>query len=377
MSRSYTLSATHYAAGWVVPDDDNFNVRTEVNDLAIRYAKLPDGPDKEAAFLKLVECFHGYLIKYTNMVIRGQLPNPTSRVGKDAAEMLKKLLPRGSNPDQTILSKTCHTLHLAFKTMTTDDIYDAMVMCFLRACRRYDPLYTDKVRQVCEVLDGKTFFQQFTADAVSSVVGFDAVGCIRLLVRKQYLVSVVGNQRKVVGYRRGPSWPPQQTFFESGPIGFTYFAAMWFRYYLAEHIVAAMGELESREGVLQLDRGITCIGKVSSHEDFAHSSDALPHADGNFVDQHGTAWAADTSLMEAQLDISEMTDGWVRQTSDKLFRNLTTAERWLLQMIFRKEFNWVQISAMLQCSTQTARQQYSDVMKYLRGHVGVPEAIAA
>jgi hypothetical protein len=38
-----------------VPDDDNFNVRTEVNDLAIRYAKLPDGPDKETAFLKLVE----------------------------------------------------------------------------------------------------------------------------------------------------------------------------------------------------------------------------------------------------------------------------------------------------------------------------------
>jgi len=46
--------------------------------------------------------------------------------------MLKKLLPRGSNPDQAVLSKTCHTLHLAFKTMTTDDIYDAMVMCFLR-----------------------------------------------------------------------------------------------------------------------------------------------------------------------------------------------------------------------------------------------------
>jgi hypothetical protein len=46
-------------------------------------------------------------------------------------------------------------------------------------------------------------------------------------------------------------------------------------------------------------------------------------------------------------------------------------------MIFRKEFSWVQISAMLQCSTQTARQQYNDVMKYLRGHVGVPEAIAA
>jgi DNA-directed RNA polymerase specialized sigma subunit len=129
--------------------------------------------------------------------------------------------------------------------------------------------------------------------------------------------------------------------------------------------------------VLQLDRGITCIGKVSSHEDFAHSSDALPYADGNFVDQHGTAWAADTSLMEAQLDISEMTDAWVRQTKDKLFRNLTATERWLLQMIFRKEFNWVQISAMLQCSTQTARQQYNDVMKYLRGHVGVPEAIAA
>jgi len=62
--------------------------------------------------------------------------------------------------------------------MTTDDIYDAMVMCFLRACRRYDPLYTDKVRQVCEVLDGETFCQQFTADAVHQLWVLTLLGAL-------------------------------------------------------------------------------------------------------------------------------------------------------------------------------------------------------
>jgi len=109
----YSVSNT-LCSGLVVPDDDNFNVRTEVNDLAIRYASCQTGPIR-SGLSEAGGCFHGYLIKYTNMVIRGQLPNPTSRVGKDAAEMLKKLLPRGSNPDQAVLSKTCHTLHLAFR----------------------------------------------------------------------------------------------------------------------------------------------------------------------------------------------------------------------------------------------------------------------
>lgn len=375
MFRSYTLSEGHYAACWEIPGDDNFNIRTDVNDLAIRYATLEDGPEKEAASLQLLQCFHGYLMKYTNMVIRGQVPSPKSRMGKDAAEMLKKLLPRKSEVSFDLLSKTCKSLHLAFKTMTTDDIYDVMVLCFLRACRKYDPTYTDKVRQVCEVLNGKRFPKQFTADIVTEAVDFDAIGSIRMLVRKGFLVSVKGAQRKTIGYRRGQAWPPDPSFFESGPIGFVYFATMWFRYYLAEYIVEKMSELETKEGVLQLDFTHS-VGRIA-REDYTHPGDALPHSNGNFVDHHGTSWAADTTLMEAQADISEMTDAWVRATSDRLFRNMTPTERWILQMVFRKEYSWVQVAAMLQCSTQTVRQQFNNIMAYLRGHVGIKELVAA
>jgi hypothetical protein len=43
-------------------------------------------------------------------------------------------------------------LHLAFKGQTTEDIYDTMVFCFMKAARQYDPYYADKTRKVCKEL---------------------------------------------------------------------------------------------------------------------------------------------------------------------------------------------------------------------------------
>jgi hypothetical protein len=118
-------------------------------------------------------CFHGYLMKYTNMVIRGQLPQVGTRAGNDAAKTLKNLLKKGAPADQAALSKVCRTLHLAFKSLTTDEVYDVMVLCFLRACHRYDPCYQDKVKQVSEVLNGKTWRERFTPGELRALVGFD------------------------------------------------------------------------------------------------------------------------------------------------------------------------------------------------------------
>jgi hypothetical protein len=83
---------------------------------------------------------------------------------------------------------------------------------------------------------------------------FDPVGCIRVLVRHGYLASVSGPRKKVQGYKRGPSWPPAQSFFESGPVGFTYFVTKWFRYYLQAFIPREVVEIGSKDEVLQLDR---------------------------------------------------------------------------------------------------------------------------
>jgi hypothetical protein len=298
-----------------------------------------------------------------------------TRAGDDAAKTLKNLLPRGAAADQAALSKVCRTLHLAFKSLTTDEVYDVMALCFLRACHRYDPCYQDKVKQVCEVLNGKT--QQFTPDDITALVGFDVTRHLRLLVGKGYLVAVLNKQRKVSGYRLSKTWPPQPSFFESGPIGFVYFGPRWFRFYVIEYMEKVMAQIETKQGMLQL--GDSGHGHLRSHNsrpfsnqgDFNYASDAIPHTDGNYIDQNGRSWAADMSLMKHQVDLSEMTDHWVKGTRDRLFRNMTVAERSILQMVFLKEFNWVQIAAMLDCSTATIRQMYGEVMVYLRGHMGL------
>ena len=175
----------------------------------------------------------------------------------------------------------------------------------------YDPCYQEKVKQVCEVLNGKTRRQQFTPGDITELVGFDVTRHLRLLVGKGYLAPVFGPKRKVSGYKLSKAWPPESSFFESGPVGFVYFAAMWFRYYVSEYISKVMAQVETKEGMLQLGHlghsgPESVVGKVSTHDDFKHSSDAIPHADGNFTDQNGRSWAAGKELISQQFDVSKM-----------------------------------------------------------------------
>lgn len=365
MSRSYKVSADHYAYAWRVQADDDLHDREAVNVLAIQYAGLSDGPEKEALFLQLLEHFHGVLIKYVNMVISGRFPSPFSAAGKDAAVFLKKLAPRGTqNISNQMLSAICKSLHLSFKQMTTDDVYDVMVLCFLSACKKYDPKYSQKVQQVCEVLDEKFPSGQFTTEAVAKHLDFDATKYLRLLAGKQFLETIYGKRKKVLGYQRRESWPPPKSFFQAGPVGFVYYANMWFKYYLGEYILAENKKLENRKDVLQLEhRG---LGFQSDSESAQDRGGALPHAEGNFTGQDGTLWAADTALMNHGADVSPMTDEWVLGTTDKLFAGLTKDQRWMLQMLYVQELSWVQISAAMQISINKAQSEYQEVMTYLK-----------
>jgi hypothetical protein len=71
----------------------------------------------------------------------------------------------------------------------------------------------------------------------------------------------------------------------------------------------AMGQVETKAGMLQLGRDLLEPGtkRLTTHDDFQHSSDAIPHADGNFTDQNGKTWAADIDLINMQVDVSKMT----------------------------------------------------------------------
>jgi hypothetical protein len=219
MYRSTFLATSHYAGKWIIPEEEQRNDLAAVNLLGYAYATAPDSAAKEAKLLEVMECFHGYLMKYLCMIIRGTIPPAHTRAGKDATELLRTLAPRGVKFTKPVVDATCKTLHLAFKSQTTEDIYDTLVFCFVKAARRYDPYYADKTKKVCEVIC--ELQKQFTVEQLEARVGFDCIGILRYLVRKGLLASVTG-KKKVVGYKLGAKWPAPASFFESGPIGFVY-----------------------------------------------------------------------------------------------------------------------------------------------------------
>lgn len=370
MQKQPLLSSDHYASEWQTLTDETLNKVEDVNALGIKYASLPDGPEREAVMLIIVRQFHSYLCKYLAMIVKGHVPPLKTPAGKDASTFLRTLIPKGTNDiGRLTLINVCRTLHLAFKQMTPDDIYDILVMCLIRAIKKYDPFYTDKVKKVCNAIDKRLSKKsrrgkqpEFSAEDISKQLDFDCLSCIRLLVRKEYLQSILGPKKKVIGYRRSKTWPPSSVFLNSGPVGFTYFLPMYFRYYLHEYISSVMSEIESKEHIFQLDYR----GKVSSSEPSDFGDLSIPSADGAFTDSAGYKWSADISLMKLPLDVSPMTLEWVKETDDKLFRKLTQQERYLLYMIFVQEMKLGEIASILDCDSATVRKQLDQILVYLQ-----------
>ena len=152
------------------------------------------------------------------------------------------------------LRKVSKHLHLAFKDATTsDEVYDTLVAVFLDVAAHYDPHYTKKIEEVCKYIELQPKYTVINLDELGQNLAFDPAGCVRVLVRHNYLQSVSGPRKKVQGYQRGQDWPPAQSFFQGGPVGFTYFLTKWFRYYLQAYIKGQMAQLESKEHILQLE----------------------------------------------------------------------------------------------------------------------------
>lgn len=100
------------------------------------------------------------------------------------------------------------------------------------------------------------------------------------LVRKGYLSSITA-KKKVVAYKIGEVLPVPQSCFESGPVGFLYMLQIWFRYYLNDHVLQKMSELESTDGLFRL-------GTDDRKADGDGNAEFLaPHQEGNCVSSDG------------------------------------------------------------------------------------------
>ncbi|MFL6449883.1 MAG: hypothetical protein ACJ746_19695 [Bryobacteraceae bacterium] len=102
-----------------------------------------EGPEKEARLLEILQCFHAYLLKYVSMILLGHLPlqrnGRTKDINKDTHLLLCCFIPRGQKANRGTLGAACRTLHLAFKGRDADEVYHQLMMCLVKAIKKYDP----------------------------------------------------------------------------------------------------------------------------------------------------------------------------------------------------------------------------------------------
>jgi len=371
MPNQLHLDPLHYASKWPLPTNENasFNNLNVVNQAGIDYAMLPNGLAKEAKLLELTKYFHGYIWKYTDLIVNGHLPQMHYH-NKDTRYFLTYFLPKGTQSSNASFAKVAKHLHLAFPQQSATDVYDILNIQLLRAFNKYDPCYAKKVHKIIKAIKKLLKGKYFTIDAVSKKVKFDASSGIRVLSRNGFIKAVRDSKKKLLGYQITKVWPPTDSFLNAGPIGCVYFVQMWFRYYLQNYIDEQMKTLEARanEKMLQLEHR---TGPDNSEIDPLQN---LPSIEGELVDATGNSWAADMGLVKKPLDISAITPAWVQGNSDALFKNMTLVERQLIYFIYVQEMSWKQIADILGLSINQVQKIHNEILTFLKGKFGVKSA---
>ena len=153
---------------------------------------------------------HPYLMKYLAMICRGHVPVYKGRINRDARQFIRYFM-SGASSNRSSIGKAIRHLHLAFKGMQTEEIYDVLMEQFLRAAAKYDPNYTDKVKQVVEVIENAlSGTREFRAADVDRHLEFNCHRFLRMLFRRGLLVATPGQEEKRALYRRTQSWPPAE-----------------------------------------------------------------------------------------------------------------------------------------------------------------------
>jgi hypothetical protein len=287
-------------------------------------------------------------------------------VNRDTYHLLRCFIPKEKEANMATLGAAARTLHLAFRGMKADEVYDQLMLCLVKTINKYDPFYSDKVRQVCELIGGEDFHnkKKFPAADVTRAMGYECASYLRMLAKRLFLVARKNETTGEVRYERGELWPPPASFFNAGAVGLPYFVSKWFRFYLVEFINDRMGELEAKDGVLQLRSGASGV-KENNVIDMG-----LPHTHGNYRAAHGsTTIMADVSLMESPCDIGTLNVDWVNGSKTGLFAGLTKSERHLLYCVFARNMDWESLARTFNKNVRETKAWYADLMTSLREKV--------
>ena len=360
----YTLSNYHYAARW---PKQELHEPGAVTALGVRYASLAEGPEREGVLFSILQAFHSYLLKYTDMILRGHLPVYCSHINRDSADFLRRFLPRGHKVTRAGLQAACRTLHLAFPQQGFDEVYDILTGVLIRVVGSYDPEYTAKIRLVAEAI-GRIEDRDAVFTGADLGLPFDPRRFLRWMTGRGILEPIREPQHqrgKIIGFRIA-AWPPAKSLLNAKPIGLAYHVQKLFGDYLQSYITARMKEVETQDGMMQLDHR-TVRGEAPYMGDFATP---CATGTGSADPRTGRHYAADTTLWNSQLDLGKMNMRWVAETKDPLFAGLSRYERQILYLYFSQERTWKDIAKICRKGIKTVQDDYMRVLDKVRSKAG-------
>lgn len=178
-SKTPKPQAGYYASRW--ESDKELKTPEQITDLGIEYFSKPEGAEREALLLELLQSFHGYLTKYLHMILRGHVPYYAGAINEDTRIFLARFLSKGTEANRATLLNACRSLHLAFKGLRHPGDVPA------QGHQQVGPYYTDKVRKVVNVIDSKfPSRKQFTAFQLNSELGSNGTSIARLHARRGF-----------------------------------------------------------------------------------------------------------------------------------------------------------------------------------------------
>ncbi len=363
--RQLHLPRNHYAHGW---DKDPFRTVSEINAIGLEYAELPDSPAKEDRLLSLMRAFHPYLMKYVLLIRLGNQTLWGGKVNQDTKKVLQLLMPKESANDRLAMLKTAHSLHLAFAGDQIEDIYDMLSMALLQIIKDYNPHYIVQVQQLVAAIESHVKpAADFSAEEINEELPYAADRCVRLLVRRGFLVQTPETKGRFC--RTPGNWPPPDSFLYrvNTPMGMTYYIQRFFRYAFDDLVCSRRRDIESQHTV-QL------LGDKSCRATKSGVHDLIPNDNGNWVSNNSGRpnYDADISLMTQDTeDVSEMNLAWVESTNNPVFADLSREDRLILYMVHVQELPFKDIARTFDVSLTTIKTRYQGLLSTLRETVSL------
>jgi hypothetical protein len=120
--------------------------------------------------------------------------------------------------EQGLFGRGLPDASFGLKGMTSDEVFDQLMLCMVKSIRKYDPFFHEKVKRVVDAIEGETLRDSklFSTQSVNRVVGYECAGYLRYLAKRLFLVAVAPTVPGEPQYKRTAEWPPPRRSSKPG-----------------------------------------------------------------------------------------------------------------------------------------------------------------